>query len=78
MDGNLKAIINPIQGELNYNAVIGEENSSKEERVAKEKQEILNRVVSGQIENIRDRVGYILNYSNEARNSDIELAWLYW
>jgi hypothetical protein len=32
----------------------------------------------GQIENIRDIVAYILNYSNESRNSDIELTWLYW
>lgn len=50
----------------------------KVEEVAKIKREILNRVVSGQIENIRDRVAFILNHSNEARNSDIELAWLYW
>ena len=78
MHENLEVGSNVIQGELNYNDSTFEENNSKEERVEKEKQELLNRVVSGQIENIRDRVAYILNYSNEARNSDIELAWLYW
>jgi hypothetical protein len=66
------------QGELNYSALPVEENISKEERIEKEKQELLNRIVSGQIENIKDRVAYILNHSNEARNSDIELAWFYW
>lgn len=44
----------------------------------KEKEEILNRIASRQIENIRDRVAIILNYSIEARNSDIDLAWIYW
>lgn len=51
---------------------------SKEERIEREKQEVLSRVLSGQIKNIRDRVAYILNYSNETRNSDIELLWTYW
>lgn len=50
----------------------------KELKVQKEKQELLDRVVSGQIENIKDRVAFILNYSIDSRNSDIELAWLYW
>lgn len=54
------------------------EKTSKEERIEQEKKEILNRALSGKIENIRDRVAYILNYSNEARNSDIELLWIYW
>ena len=78
MHEELKVNSNPTQGELNYSASPVEENISKEERIQKEKQELLNRVVSGQIENIRDRVAYILNHSNEARNSDIELAWLFW
>src|SRR4051794_36767163 len=67
-----------IQGELNFNDSNEDGSKSKEIRVEKERQELLARVVSGQIENIRDRVAYILNYSNEARNSDIELAWLFW
>ncbi len=78
MDKNSKVDKNEIQGELSYDALSIEESNLKEERIEKEKQELLNRVVSGQIENIRDRVAYILNHSNEARNSDIDLAWLYW
>lgn len=50
----------------------------KKERIEKEKQEVLQRAVSGQISDIRDRVAYILNSSTEARNSDIDLLWLYW
>lgn len=78
MHENLKVDLNPIQGELTNNSFLIEENITNEVRVQKERQELLNRVISCQIENIKDRVGYILNYSNEARNSDIELAWLYW
>lgn len=47
-------------------------------QIEAEKTELLNKVVSGNIENIKDRVAFILNNSNEARNSDIELAWEYW
>jgi hypothetical protein len=67
-----------VQGELNYDASSIAERTSKDERIEKEKKELLDRIVSGQIENIKDRVAHILNYSIEARNSDIELAWLYW
>lgn len=52
--------------------------TSKEKRIEKERQEVLNRALSGEITLMRDRVAYILNYSNEARNSDIELLWNYW
>lgn len=52
--------------------------NSKEERINKEKKELLSKVVSGQIQNVKDRVAYILNHSIDSRNSDIELAWLYW
>jgi hypothetical protein len=51
---------------------------SKEEKTEIEKKELLNRVVSGNIENLKDRVAFILNNSTDARNSDNELAWLYW
>jgi hypothetical protein len=78
MNENLKVDTNAIQGELNYDDSSVEDSNSKEKRIEKEKQDLLNRVVSGQIENIRDRVAYILNHSNDARNSDIDLAWLYW
>lgn len=43
-----------------------------------ESQELLNRVLCGNIENIKDRVAFILNKSTDARNSDIILAWEYW
>ncbi len=54
------------------------EQTAKEKRTEEEKQELLNRVVSGNIVDIKDRVAFILNSSNEARNSDNELAWSYW
>jgi hypothetical protein len=50
----------------------------KAKKIEIEKQDLLNRVLSGNIENIKDRVAFILNTSNDARNSDRELAWSYW
>ncbi len=35
-------------------------------------------MLCGNIENIKDRVAFILNNSTDARNSDIVLAWEYW
>lgn len=55
-----------------------DELNKKEIQIQKEKKDLLDRLVSGQIENIRDRVAFILNYSVRARNSDIDLAWSYW
>jgi hypothetical protein len=52
--------------------------AEKEKKIELEKQELLNRVVSGNIENIKDRVAFLLNTSNDARNSDRDLAWSYW
>lgn len=66
------------EDELNNNDSSEKTEILKQERIEKEKQEVLNRAVSGKIENLRDRVAYILNHSNEARNSDIELLWVYW
>lgn len=51
---------------------------SKIEKIEATKKELINRVVSGNIHNIRDRVAFILNNSIDARNSDIDLAWEYW
>lgn len=51
---------------------------AKAERIENERKDILNKVVSGNIKNVRDRVAFILNLSSEARNSDLELAWTYW
>ena len=50
----------------------------KEEKRLKERQEILNGAVSGSISNIREKVAFILNNVIASRNSDIELAWLFW
>ncbi|HTK20995.1 MAG TPA: DUF3800 domain-containing protein [Mucilaginibacter sp.] len=52
--------------------------AEKERKLEAEKHELLNRVLSGNIENVKDRVAFILNTSNDARNSDRELAWQYW
>lgn len=78
MEENSNDHIHATQGEMNDNTSSVERGNKKEKNIEKKRQELLNRVVSGQIENIKDRVAYILNYSNEARNSDIELAWIYW
>lgn len=50
----------------------------KEAKIAEEKRDLLNKVLSGDIRTTRDRVGYLLNNFSETRNSDIELAWVYW
>ncbi len=67
-----------INDESSKSNLPAEPNESNEERIEREKREVLNRAVSGHIENMRDRVAFILNYSNEARNSDIDLLWNYW
>src|ERR1700744_2618557 len=60
------------------NPILSEEKIQRLAQIESERNELLNKVVSGNIENIKDRVAFILNNSNEARNSDIELAWSYW
>jgi len=50
----------------------------KAEKLEKERQEILNSAVSGKIGNIREKVAFLLNNFTPTRNSDIELAWLFW
>lgn len=44
----------------------------------KERQILLEKVLSGNIKQMKDRVAFILNNSYSARNSDIELSWQYW
>jgi hypothetical protein len=39
---------------------------------------VLDHVGGGIVDTLRDRVAYILNHYQAARNSDIELLWLYW
>ena len=55
-----------------------DELDEKSERIEKEKQELLNKVLSGNLQTKHDQVGFILNNFIEARNSDIELAWVFW
>ncbi|MGP1993208.1 DUF3800 domain-containing protein [Zobellia laminariae] len=52
--------------------------SNVDEKIEKEKRELLNKVLSGNLNTKRDKVGFILNNNTSARNSDIELAWSYW
>lgn len=59
----------------------GSDNTAQKEAQEKresERREILSNALRGKIDNIRDRVAYILNNSISARNSDIKLAWQYW
>ncbi|UOE47859.1 DUF3800 domain-containing protein [Mucilaginibacter sp. SMC90] len=69
---------NPINSSNKDSIEFTEEQIEKIKLIEAEKTELLNKVVSGNIENIKDRVALILNNSNDARNSDIELAWSYW
>lgn len=48
------------------------------EKIEEESLELLNKVLSGNLIKQRDKVGFILNHFISARNSDLELAWLYW
>ena len=48
--------------------------SIEREKVEKERQAILNSAIAGKIDNIRERVAYILNNYIPAMNSDIKLA----
>lgn len=47
-------------------------------KIEKEKQYLISKVLSGNLENSRDKVGFILNNFYATRNSDIELVWKYW
>lgn len=54
---------------------------TKEEKEAKallERKLLIDRVASGTISTVKDKVAFILNNHNEARNSDIKLAYIYW
>lgn len=68
--------------ELNEQESQKEENDSAEvekiQKINKEKQELIYRILSGNLQTKHDQVGFILNHYTKARNSDVELAWLYW
>ncbi|QXU43623.1 DUF3800 domain-containing protein [Pedobacter sp. D749] len=54
---------------------------TKEEKEAKalfERKLLIDRVASGTISTVKDKVAFILNNHNEARNSDIKLAYIFW
>ena len=56
-----------------------EENElTKEQKVEKERQEILEHVSSFSVDTIRDKVAWVLNHFPEARDSDITLQLKYW
>jgi len=78
MDQSVNNDEQKAQIELSFESSDVPEISAKAVRAEEEKKDILNRLVSGRIDNIRDRVAFVLNYSIESRNSDIELAWAYW
>jgi len=63
-------------GQLPSDEILLEEASA--DKIEKEKNELLNRLVANNIVYMKDRVAFILNNSIEARNSDIDLAWMYW
>jgi hypothetical protein len=48
------------------------------EKIEKERKILLNKVSSGDVNNKREKIAYILNHFPKARNSDTELIWLYW
>jgi len=53
----------------------GNELEPKKER---ERQVLMEKVLSGNLEQMKDKVAFILNNSSQARNSDKELSWQYW
>ncbi|RYF19881.1 MAG: DUF3800 domain-containing protein [Flavobacteriales bacterium] len=67
-----------LQDETTEQEEIAQDEISREEKLEREGQELLNRILRGNIENIKDRVAFILNNSTDSRNSDIMLAWEYW
>lgn len=62
--------------EADENAEI--EKESREQRIEREKQELLTRVASSELSNMRQRVAWLLNHFPRTRNSDIALQVKYW
>ncbi len=50
----------------------------KVEKIEVEKNHLLKKVLNGSMTTTREKVAYILNHHSKARNSDTELAWVYW
>lgn len=71
-------MISENEDELDSEEVEEEIDPVKAAKIEKEKKELLNRVLSGNITNSREKVAHILNRFSSSRNSDIELAWNYW
>ena len=66
---------NDSQLELNLDRSENDENA---EKLAQERKDFLNKVLSCNLETSIERVGFILNNYGDTRNSDVELAWTYW
>jgi hypothetical protein len=67
-----------MEEEKNESIEEEEFSQKKLEKIEKEKIELLNKVLSGNLQTKHDKVGFVLNNNTAARNSDIELAWSYW
>lgn len=52
--------------------------NSKVEKIEEERQELLTRVASSELSNMRHRVAWLLNQFPSTRNSDIALQIKYW
>lgn len=50
----------------------------KEEKVQRESKILKDRVSSGTVSTVKDKVAFILSNHTDARNSDIKLAYIYW
>ncbi|MEZ0484323.1 DUF3800 domain-containing protein [Fibrella aquatica] len=59
-------------------SIFEEISTEKSKQRKSEREKLLNQIASGQIHSSKEKVAYILNLFNEARNSDIDLAWEYW
>jgi hypothetical protein len=55
-----------------------EEKESKKQRIDRERQDLLTRVASSELSNMRHRVAWLLNQFPSTRNSDIALQIKYW
>lgn len=64
--------------DLDNKEEINQKEQDKQERIAQERQELLNKVSSGNIKTDRERVAYLLNNYSDTRNSDVELTWIFW
>jgi hypothetical protein len=51
---------------------------SKEQKVAREREQLQSRLAANELDDVRTRVAYVLNQYPTSRNSDVELTIRYW